>query len=747
MASNKPYIKIPTWDKGVWSYTVFHTKEEYRDYLLSLFKEPGKYEFDETVQQFNACARQFQKTKLYCTAPEGSRDFQTYWDTEKEKCRKGVIFRNNGKEWYLTRGYYMWINYLPIYDKLKNKIDFPRIWDSQYHTFLYLALAQLHDKHAVMMKKRQWGGTFLHIANIINRFWFEEGFTIKIGASLKDYINEKGAWKFLNQYRDFLNKNTAWYRPLDPEKTFSWQQRLKVRENNRDSYEGLKSTINGTSFEKDATAGVGGNISLFYHEEAGIAPKMNQTYEFMRPALATGGVLTGQFIASGSVGDLDQCKPLREFMENPDKNGFYGIETDLVDEHGTRGIMGLFIPEQWSFESPDLNNPCIDDYGNSLVDRALEFIKKEREQWKKDLTADIYQLRISQKPINIREAFAIRKISMFPLRYTGPQTRRIEEKEYALEYVDLARTSDNNIVIAPSKRTPCVYPTKDVGIDKRGCVVIHERPMEGLKPLITYMASVDPVAKGISQYSDSLACVYIYKMPTEVLRKYKDGTSETYMEGGKLVAWWTGRYDDVNETNEEISKLVELYQAYTTCEFNQGSWVNYMIGKRRQKYLALKEDMVFDAEANIKQGTLHKYGWYKTNTVWGKLLEYGIDSLSTIDSEVLDETTGEVKEIHYGVERIPDIWLLKEMDEYDLKGNFDRIIAYCALMAFAELRLSTLRGLYKKQDKVVVQDSNLDREDIMPTFKVNNGPFRNLVGGQGRDPFSAFKRRSPFKHL
>ena len=41
------------------------------------------------------------------------------------------------------------------------------------------------------------------MAKLINQYWFEEGAVLKIGASLKDYINEKGSWKFLNEYKNF----------------------------------------------------------------------------------------------------------------------------------------------------------------------------------------------------------------------------------------------------------------------------------------------------------------------------------------------------------------------------------------------------------------------------------------------------------------------------------------------------------------------------------------------------------------
>lgn len=754
------YMSIPTWDNGVWKYTMFSDKKEFREYIKSIFKEPGQYQFDETVLLWNEHARMYQDKKMFCTAPEGSRDYQIFWDTEKEKCRKGVIYKNGDREWYLCRDYYMWINYLPIYDKVKGKFDFPTIWDSQYHAFLYEILAMLHSNHVVELKKRQWGNTYMKIAKIVNRFWFEEGFTAKMGASLKDYINEKGAWKFLNQYRDFLNKNTAWYRTVDPERVFSWQQRQQVRENGRVSYIGLKSSISGTSFEKDATAGVGGNISMFYHEEAGIAPKMDTTYEFMRPALSSGGILTGQFIAAGSVGDLDQCKPLREIILNPSDYEFYGVETNLFDSKGTIRKCGLFIPEQWSYTAAAgeeeneenqklgiIEEPCIDQWGNSLVEKALESILRRRARWEKTLSPEKYQLRISQHPINIEEAFAIRKTSVFPVKYTVPQIRRVEENEYPLEYVELERGADGKITTKPSTRIPNIYPTEVKSPDKRGVVCIRKHPDKNAKPLFTHLGSVDSVAKGVSKNSESLASIYIYEIPTQVTKKFQDGTSETFMEGGNIVAWWTGRYEDIMETNECMSMLVEYYQAYTTCEINQASWIDYMRLKRRTKYLALKEDMTFDAESGVRQGTIFKYGWYNTTAIWGKMLEYGINSLSNIMSCSYDENENPIH-IKYGVERISDIWLLKEMQDYDPKtGNYDRVIAYCALMAFAELRLTMLGGAPEIERKEDIP--KLDTSKNIYTFNGRPHPYHNLMGGDANNTnkYKGYKRNNPFKHL
>ena len=257
------------------------------------------------------------------------------------------------------------------------------------------------------------------MAKILNTYWFEEGSVCKIGASLKDYINDKGSWKFLDEYKTFLNEHTAWYRPCTPEKVLLWEQKIEVRVNNRKTARGLKSKIQGASFEKNATTGVGGPTTYFFHEEAGIAPKMMDTYEYLRPAMSSGMMTTGMFIAAGSVGDLEQCNPLKEMILNPTVNDIYAVETNLMDADGTSGLAGLFIPEQWSMP------PYIDDFGNSKIDEALESITLERKKWKNELTPEQYQLRISQKPMNIAEAFAYRKQSIFP---QGILTKANEKK-------------------------------------------------------------------------------------------------------------------------------------------------------------------------------------------------------------------------------------------------------------------------------------------------------------------------------
>ena len=734
MVKSSNYIEIPTYSNGVWSVTDFSTREDFRDFLIPLFKEPGKYEFNEDSLIFNAEGRKFQKQGYYCHAPVKSKDFIQYWDDQKNKCRTSIIVHSGGHTWYLTRDYYMWLNFLPIYDKEEKRFDFAKVRDAQYHMALYEILGELHWKHAIILKKRQIASSYFHMAKLLNQYWFEEGAVLKIGASLKDYINEKGSWKFLNEYKNFLNEHTAWYRPAEPDKVGAWQQQIKVRVNGRDTYKGLKSTINSYSFEKDPTNGVGGPVTYFFHEEGGIAPKMNDTYGFMKPALKSGHIITGQFIAAGSVGDLDQCEPLKEYILNPEENGFYGVESNLIDKDGTLGITGLFIPEQWSMP------PYIDEYGNSKVEEALAALDAEFEKAKKNMAPDAYQLTISQHPRTIEEAFATRKVSVFPPHLVSKQMQRITDKEYPIEYLELSRNAEGKIIDKPSRKIPILeFPISKKTEDKEGVICIYERPCAN-PTFGMYYASVDPVGEGKTTTSDSLCSIYVYKNPVEVITDDGNGKITSSLERDKIVASWCGRFDDLKKTHERLELIIEWYNAWTLVENNVALFIQYMMSRKKQRYLVPKDMILFLKDIGANRNVFQEYGWKNVGTLFkGTILSYGIEFLlEELDTET--EPDGTIKKIIYGVERIPDIMLLKEMQAYREGLNVDRLVAFCSLVAFARVQQSN-RGISKR---VEVTNKNLDNSQKFS--KLNYSPFRH-IGGNSRNNGLARPSRNAFKNI
>ena len=725
---------IPTWEDGEITLTSFSSRDKFGEYLINLFKLPGQYDFDKTSEEFIKEGVKFTQENVYCTAPFKSKDFIRYWDGEKAKCRKGLIVKSGDKSWYITRDYYMFLNFLPIFDKETQKFGFPKLRDAQYHMALYEILAEIYYRHCAILKKRQFGSSYFHMAKLINQLWFEEGVTLKVGAALKDYINEKGSWKFLNEYAGFLNEHTAWYRPMNPEKVMMWQQKIEVRKGGRKTQVGLKGTIQGMSFEKDATTGVGGPVKFFFHEEAGIAPKMNTTYEYLRPAMRAGLVTTGVFIAAGSVGDLDQCEPLKDMILNPEMNDIYSVESNLIDKKNTEGRSGLFIPEQWSMP------PFIDEYGNSQVEEALEALDEQFEKWKKELTPEQYQLRISQHPRNIEEAFAYRKESLFPPNLVSAQLRRIEEKEYPYELLDLSRDEKFNIKAKETNKQPIKeFPISKRSENKEGALVVWERPIKDPK-FGTYYASIDPVSAGKTTTSESLCSIYVMKAPVEVT-KIGDDEHESYIEPDKIVAAWCGRFNDLKKTHQKLEMIIEWYNAWTVIENNISLFIQYMISQRKQKYLVPKNQILFLKELGSNTNVYQEYGWRNTGNLFkGHLLNYSIEYLRE-ELDVETKPDGTIVRTKYGVERIPDPMLLREMREYQPGLNVDRLIAFTALIAFMTIQNSN-RG-YNKRTISDDVSKNLQKSDNL--FKLKYSPFRNM--GRGRMVNGKVFKKSAFKNL
>jgi hypothetical protein len=726
---------IPTWDNGTWTTTNFETRDEFRVFIVSIFKEPGQYNFNEDSSMiFNEQSRLFNENKVYCTAPFKSKDFIKYWDDQKERCRKGVIVKSGKEIWFLAREYYMWLNFLPIFNKEIQAFGFADIRDAQYHMALYELLAELHYKHSAILKKRQIASSYYHAGKLINQQWFEAGVTLKMGASLKDYINEKGTWKFLSEYAAFLNEHTAWYRPMSPDKVMMWQQKIEVRKGDRKTEVGLKGTIQGMSFEKDPTNGVGGPVKFFFHEEAGIAPKMDKTFGYIKPALKSGMMTTGMFIAAGSVGDLDQCEPLKEMILNPEANDIYAVDTNLIDNKGTIGVSGLFIPEQWSMP------PYIDAYGNSLVEEALQALDDYFEQCKKKMRPEDYQLEVSQHPRNIEEAFAHRKVSIFPQHLVAAQLRRIEEKEYSYEFLDIYRDEQGLPKVRETNKLPISeFPISKKTEDKTGTLVVYERPVKD-PTFGMYYASIDPVSEGKTTTSDSLCSIYVMKAPVEVT-KVSGVETENYIEQDKIVAAWCGRFDDIKKTHERLELIIEWYNAWTVIENNISLFIQYMISRKKQKYLVPRTQIMFLKDLGANANVFQEYGWKNTGILFkSHLLSYVIEyTREELDTETKED--GTVVKTTYGIERIPDPMLLKEMQAYTEGLNVDRLVSFSALVAFMKIQQSN-RGYQKR---VIMDDAakNLQKSDNL--FKLPHSPFRHM--GKGMRSGGQVIKRSPFKNF
>lgn len=685
------YTQIPTLNSktGDKSYTNFETRDDFKAFIWAKFIPPGEVKLYNT-NAWNAQAQAFDAKGYYCDSAFKSKDYIDYWNDEKEKCTKGIIV----DDFYLSRYYYFWINFLPINDKKVNRLKFPEIWDSQYYFFLYIQLCELEYKYDVVVKKRQWGGTFQHLAILLNDVWFEQGFINKIGASDEEYL--KSDWSMLEEYRTFLNAHSGWYRPFNPDKTLNWQQRWEVKKAGRKGYVGNSSILKGLNFKMSPTKGVGGKNNKFYYEEAGITKTMSKTFQYIDPALKLGALTTGMFMASGSVGELDQCEDLKRMAFKPEAYNVLSIK-NTFEENPEVPYICFFVPEYWSMP------PFIDKDGNSLVQEAKKWCEDEREKLKVNASPEDYRMYISQHPFSLGEAFAWRKESIFPQAKIIRQQERLLIEGDKCTPVELDGVAESRSI--NHKISDLTYITKfPLGEkdNKEGCIQVWEFPDSNPK-WMTYFAGVDPVATDKTTTSPSLFSIYIFKNITETTYEDK-GVRKIKVDGYKPVAAYTGRHDDIKKNNEIGEFLIRWYNALAAVENNVPSFINHMQQKGLQYHLAAKDQLSFISELKTNKDVYSPYGFKTNETIRTYFIDIVYDYLNEVLDEIKTADGSKVVKVVYGVERIKDLALLEELKSYHDKLNVDRFIAFAAGLALMKSFRKYGLGVSKIDETVPNED-------------------------------------------
>lgn len=533
--------------------------------------------------------------------------------------------------------------------------------------------------------------SFCHMAKCINYLWFENKKTIKLFASDDRFLDEKnGVFKMFNAYKDFLNKHTGWYRPIMG--TYpSVQQTIRVKRGGKWEDEGTESTMVAFTLKRDAKLGVGGPCYYAWYEEGGIAPTADTTLQFMAPALENGNEKSGTFCIGGSVGDLDECKPLENMMLDPDAYEMFAVPTTWADDSRKEIMAPLFIPAQYGMPQ------AVDEWGNSQVEKALILMDEMEAQWKK-LPPDQYILRKSQNPRTIKEAFKIRKVSDMPILLMENQQQRIKtkDKEGLWEHKPLKgllrEDRDGNLILHPEHGPEHEYPIIKTWPDKRGCVTIYELPMEQNPKMFTYFSGVDPIEADETSTSDSVASCDIFRKAHKVIYVDKDGKQKVRIEGDKLVATYRGRFDTAEKTNEQMWLLIKMYNAFSLVERNKPNFINYMRRMGRERFLARESDIPLFKDLNVKNAfnTTSPFGFLtppnkKDSQLWKYFRDTVKDYLKREYSYVYKGNTDEIIKTMRGIDRIDDYWLLEELIVSDDSKNTDRYVSFSAALGLCKI--------------------------------------------------------------
>jgi hypothetical protein len=689
---------IPTYSTKTnqWSETHFETRSEFSKYIDSLWRLPGEYNLKNT-HLWRQPALKFQKEGKYTNYDSKTDEAKAFWAFEKKKIGQGIIIDDR----YIPGEYYFYLNYCPIIDKIKGKNDFPELWDSDYHFYLYCLRAQLRDLNAGVIKARQKGFSLKIVSRLIRNLWFVPNSVNKMLGYEEDFVNDRGSWRFASMYRDFLNTHTPWYRDFEPDESLNWEQKKTIIEGTYETkkkQKGLRSKLVAATTKKNPAKAVGGGITELFHEEAGIAPNMHKVLEFAEAATKMGGVTTGFMIVSGAVGELKDAKPLEDISFEPLKYGFLGVE-DCFSEVKSDNLTALFVPDFWNYIANDVEKglvKCYDEDGNSDIELAKKYLllEEKRHQGK-----DSYILWKSQHPWTLQDAFNIREENIFPVRVIKEHQTQLRAT-YAplcieLEEDDLSKQITHKI----SYNKPITDLKVDPNKDNRGVIEIDEMPIDN-PPYGLYYAGIDPIRPVNTVTSKSLMSVCIFKA--------------SHMKNGKLitdypVARYTGRYPTWEETYHVCMRLCRFYNARVAVENNvtgfqewaiRNNYAHYFM-HRREIYIinelmpnsTIRDEIGIRMEGQFKEKALEFAVSYFDEILSSSVVERNKEDLPEIftsEDEYDNEKSKELKFV-YGVSRVRDVMLLEETLRFSKKLNTDRLVAFmCALIA---ARSNTNRNL------------------------------------------------------
>jgi hypothetical protein len=668
-----PFKQIPTYssDTNQWSVTIFETRVEWIKYLESQFKFVGDYNL-KNVDVWVQPRLQHERTGKYTKILPKTLDYKNYWTKEGYKCTRGVIFNNV----YVPGYFYFYLNYFPIVFKEKSKIQFPEIWDSDLYYFLYLALCEAKRKFGVVNKKRQWGFSYKNAAIIGCDLWFLKKQRIKILSTGENYL--KDIWGKLNDLRNHLQSETGWKRHFGVNKNAArrWEMKWKTSNSEGESEVGRLNTLDAINTKTDVTNAVGGYNTRIYFEEAGVDNQLDTKISFVKPSIMEGNIATGACIVGGSVGELKDCEPLRRISYNPEEYDFLGVQETIKSDK----LRSLFISTSYNYTHGIVNEnnevietiKCYDRNGNSDVAQALKYILEAREKLASDPKA--YQTAVSQYPISLDEAYNSRENNIFPTQIINPWYLKLEDQKQTTVKInkvdDKLELSYENIRIVNELKLKTNSYREPV-------VVIVEQPIDNPPPFL-YFAGIDPV-KELKGFGESLQSGYIYR--NSYTKINEDGTSEVI--SGRFVAYCTGRFFDDKDTFELFRNFIKLYNASAAIENDQPSFIDFMRKHKEYQYILKRKQIPILKELNVNSSVSDDEYGIRMNTggTMSQVKKHLHLTLIGYCKEIIGtRTVNDIVENIYGVERISDPMLLKEMLNHNGAvgkddGNYDRLCA------------------------------------------------------------------------
>ena len=652
----------------------------------------------ENSQFFSQMAKTWQDTGTYIPFRPNrnpNSDFSKLLLEERRRGWEGLTDPSTGM--WVTGDYYWMLNYCPMHLVQKTPtglslriVSPPKFWDGQFFVSHYFYQARQHGHHAAELASRGRGKTTLGAAMLSKRFIIGEASANR--SEVQCFVTAADRNKLMNPNQilsvfvnniDFCAKNIQFpaARLKSSNQELTWKMGFKKK--GSDVEYGSRNTVTGvlTGVNQDKLNGSRG--VLYIVEEAGIFKDLLNMYNLIRPSTEEGDYTYAEIILYGTAVDTQSdFTDFAEMIYSPDGYNLEPLD-NVFDKEGQGGRKTtMFYGAYLNYDAS-----CIDENGNSNVTKALLKLLVDRYKVKYG-SSDINTLtkRISQYPIVPQEAIIRSRGNIFPVTELTDRLNQIDNNptEYDDVYVGELIDKGGKIEFNPTVDIPIRnFPTKDNKVT--GAIEIFEMPQKNNEeevPYDRYIMSLDPIDSDVANTMSLGSCF--------VLDTWTD----------RIVAEYTGRPPFAEELYEIVRKLCLFYNAKCLYESNIKGCFSYFSSKNCTHLLADTPEYLKDKQLITSIG----YG----NAAKGvratvPIIKYGFRLIRDwlMKPVTKTEKDAEGKEIEV---QVPNLYfirnraLLKELIQWEPKGNYDRVLSLCQLMLYREEKNILYQGETSKKE-------------------------------------------------
>ena len=428
--------------------------------------------------------------------------------------------------------------------------------------------------------------------------------------------------------------------------------------------DGSKSFIRHVTFHTSPTAANGFRSAFILDDEVGFHHNILETHAQLVQCTEVEGDKFGIIWYTGTGGDFSKnsaMESVKKMYYNPEDYNLLVFD----DIYENKGKIGCFMPRYM------VNSEFKDSDGNTNVEEAIKDWEVKYEIAKKADDTSVLDGFLVSNPKVPSHIFLSETGNRYPTALLQEQLGYLESLPKG-EYNKLAMKGyldcDNYGIVTfrpdlENKLKDCSYPIKPG--NKTGCVTIYKLPQD--TTWLNYIGGLDPIGtegKKEDIQSDSVASLVIMSRG---------------IYGDEIVAEYTGREDEMNDTNEIMRRLIVFYNAYTLYENNYNNFKIYMQSKNQLHFLAKTPNV-------LKAGV-------------GRIDQYGLHATTEGNKEMIKLTDDWLKQKSYtgeiNIKNVNSIGLLKELLASSDDVNTDRESAL-KLCIVLKLQLS----LNKKKEVV-----------------------------------------------